>query len=39
MENEIIDGFIQAFILIFTFDQEIWEIIFLSIRVSGTATF
>jgi len=39
MENEIIEGFIQAFILIFTFDQEIWEIIFLSVRVSGSATF
>lgn len=39
MENEIINGFIQAIILIFTFDQEIWEIIFLSFRVSGTATF
>ena len=39
MANEIIDGIIQAFVLIFTFDQEIWEIIGLSIRVSGTATF
>ncbi|MFX1257668.1 MAG: ABC transporter permease [Promethearchaeota archaeon] len=39
MGNELIDGFIQAFILIFTFDKEIWEIIFLSIRVSGIATF
>lgn len=39
MANELEEGFIQAFILIFTFDQEIWEIIFLSIRVSGSATF
>ena len=39
MANEIIDGIIQAFVLIFTFDQEVWEIIGLSIRVSGTATF
>jgi len=39
MANEIVEGFIQAFVLIFTFDQEIWEIIFLSIRVSGSATF
>ena len=39
MANEIVEGFFQAFVLIFTFDQEIWEIIFLSIRVSGSATF
>ncbi|MFX0188326.1 MAG: ABC transporter permease [Candidatus Hodarchaeota archaeon] len=39
MANEFIDGMIEAFVLIFTFDQEIWDIILLSIRVSGTATF
>ncbi len=39
MANNFTEGFIQAFILIFTFDQEIWDIIFVSIRVSGTATF
>ena len=39
MADELVQGFIQAFILIVTFDQEIWEIIFLSIRVSGSATF
>ncbi|MFX1385436.1 MAG: ABC transporter permease, partial [Promethearchaeota archaeon] len=38
MADELIEGFIEAFILIFTFDEEIWDIIFLSIRVSGTAT-
>ncbi len=39
MANELINGIIQAFVLIFTFDREMWEIIGLSIRVSGTATF
>jgi len=37
MADEFIEGFIEAFVLIFSFDEEIWEIIFLSIRVSGTA--
>jgi len=39
MGNEIIDGIIQAIILIFTLDKEVWAIIGLSIRVSGTAIF
>lgn len=38
MANELIDGIIQAFILIFTFDPEIWGVVELSIRVSGSAT-
>lgn len=38
MTNELIDGMIEAFILIFTFDPEMWDIIFVSIRVSGMAT-
>ena len=38
MGDPIIEGFIEAFVLIFTFDEEIWGIIFLSIRVSATAT-
>lgn len=38
MADEFIEGIVEAFILIFTFDEEIWDIIFLSIRVSGTAT-
>ncbi|MHA1293691.1 MAG: ABC transporter permease [Promethearchaeota archaeon] len=38
MVNEFIEGFFQAFLLIITFDSEIWGIIFLSVRVSGTAT-
>jgi tungstate transport system permease protein len=37
MENEFIQGIIDAFFLIFTFDPEVWGIIELSIRVSGTA--
>ena len=37
MSDELIDGIIEAFRLIFTFDEEIWDIIFLSIRVSATA--
>jgi len=39
MADELLEGIIKAFILIFTFDPEIWDIMFLSIRVSGTATF
>jgi tungstate transport system permease protein len=38
MGDPLIEGFIEGIILIFTFDEEIWDIIFLSIRVSGTAT-
>ncbi len=38
MENEFIEGIVQAFILLFTFDPEIWGIVELSIRVSGTST-
>ena len=38
MTNELMDGMIEAFILIFTFDPEMWDIIFVSIRVSGMAT-
>ncbi|MHA1338050.1 MAG: ABC transporter permease [Promethearchaeota archaeon] len=37
--NELIEGIIQAFFLIFTFDPEIWGIVFLSLRVSGIAVF
>ena len=39
MENEFIQGLIQAFVLLFTFDEELWEIMGLSIRVSLTAIF
>ncbi len=39
MVNEFIEGIIEAFILLFTFDPEVWGIIGLSIRVSGTAIF
>jgi len=39
MENEFIEGIIQAFVLIFTFDPEIWGIVELSIRVSGMSSF
>jgi tungstate transport system permease protein len=34
----IFNGIKQAFILIFTGDKEVWEIVFLTIRVSGIAT-
>ncbi|MHA1756604.1 MAG: ABC transporter permease [Promethearchaeota archaeon] len=37
--NELIEGIVQAFFLIFTFDPEIWGIVFLSLRVSGIAVF
>jgi tungstate transport system permease protein len=37
MENEFLQGIFDAFYLIFTLDPEIWGIIELSIRVSGTA--
>jgi tungstate transport system permease protein len=36
--DPIIEGIIEAFRLIFSFDAEIWNIIFLSLRVSGTST-
>ena len=39
MPNEFIDGIIEAFVLLFTFDAEVWGVIFLSLRVSGTAIF
>lgn len=38
MTAEIIDGIIQAFHLIFSFDPEIYEIVFRSLYVSGLAT-
>ena len=39
MVNEFIDGIIEAFVLLFSFDLEVWGIILLSLRVSGTAIF
>jgi tungstate transport system permease protein len=39
MVNEFIDGIIEAFVLLFSFDPEVWGIILLSLRVSGTAIF
>ncbi len=39
MKNEIIQGIIQAIMLIIMFDREIWFTVILSIGVSGTATF
>jgi len=39
LANEFIEGIIEAFILLFTFDPEIWNIIFISLRVSGTSIF
>ena len=39
MENELVQGIIQALVMIFTFDPEIWGVVEVSIRVSGTATF
>jgi tungstate transport system permease protein len=35
--QSILDGFAAAFRLIFTFNPELWRIIFLSLQVSGTA--
>ncbi|OGP71269.1 MAG: tungstate transporter permease [Deltaproteobacteria bacterium RBG_13_58_19] len=35
--SSIVNGFVRAFGLIFSFDAELWRIIFLSIQVSGTA--
>ncbi len=37
MDNEFIQGIVQAIILIFTFDREVWFTVFLSVGVSGTA--
>ncbi len=37
MGNPIIDGIINAFILLFTGDPQIWQTILLSLRVSGLA--
>lgn len=39
MGNEFIEGIIQAFILLFTFDPQLWSIMGLSIRVSLTSIF
>ena len=39
MANEFIEGIVEAFILLFSFDPEVWGIIALSLRVSGTAIF
>ena len=36
--SEIIDGIIEALRLLFSFDPEVWGIIFLSVRVSATST-
>lgn len=38
MENEFIEGIIEAFQLLFSFDRELWSIIYLSFRVSLTST-
>lgn len=37
MQNTIIDGIISAFILLFTGDPATWQVILLSLRVSGLA--
>ncbi len=37
MGNPIIDGIINAFILLFTGDPRIWQVILLSLRVTGLA--
>lgn len=39
MLNEIIDGIVEAFRLMFTFDSELWGVILISFRVSLTSTF
>ena len=39
MVNEFIEGILEAFGLLFSFDLEVWGIILLSLRVSGTAIF
>ncbi|MBY9007296.1 MAG: ABC transporter permease [Candidatus Lokiarchaeota archaeon] len=39
MENEFLDGIVRAFVLLFTFDAELWNIILVSVRVSTTAIF
>ncbi len=38
LENDIIQGIIEAFYLLITFDPEIWNIIDVSLRVSVTST-
>jgi len=37
--NEFIEGILEAFGLLFSLDPEVWGIILLSLRVSGTAIF
>jgi len=39
LANEIIDGILEAFYLMFTFDPELWGVIFVSFRVSLMSTF
>ncbi len=39
MSNEIIDGILEAFRLMFSFDKELWGVIWVSFRVSLTSTF
>ncbi|MHA2034937.1 MAG: ABC transporter permease [Promethearchaeota archaeon] len=39
MANEILEGILEAFRLIFTFDTEVWGVIAVSFRVSLTSTF
>lgn len=39
MANEIIDGILEALRLMFTFDKELWGVIWVSFRVSLTSTF
>ncbi|TXT65255.1 MAG: Tungstate uptake system permease protein TupB [Promethearchaeota archaeon] len=39
MGNDLIEGIVQAFILLFTFDSQVWGIMWLSIRVSLTSIF
>ena len=39
MSNEILEGLVDAFFLIFTFNPEIWGVIAVSFRVSLTSTF
>lgn len=39
LENEFLDGIVRAFVLLFTFDAELWNIILVSVRVSTTAIF
>ena len=39
MVNSFIEGILEAFGLLFSLDPEVWGIILLSLRVSGTAIF